>query len=242
MKSYEDTFKIEQLKLNGRQTRKQFHSLEKEERFFDLFLQGDPACLELAQEFDDFDDSDLANGDILRSRKNKLIVACAILTRRMINLGINHQEMYLESDSWINLVEEKETEDQLKRLQQALLIHFLGLVQEHLHIHYSETVRRSMLYVRQNLTDDLSLKTIAKAVHVHPNYLSYLFKKETKIGLSEYVSQMRIDEAKIRLRYSPQSIRDIATDLGFSQPSYFTFQFRKTVGMTPTEFRETHLL
>nr|WP_243864247.1 AraC family transcriptional regulator [Alkalibacillus almallahensis] len=99
-----------------------------------------------------------------------------------------------------------------------------------------------MLYVRQNLTDDLSLKTIAKAVHVHPNYLSSLFKKETKIGLSEYVSQMRIDEAKIRLRYSPQSIRDIATDLGFSQPSYFTFQFRKTVGMTPTEFRETHLL
>jgi AraC-like DNA-binding protein len=73
--------------------------------------------------------------------------------------------------------------------------------------------------------------------------LSFLFKKEVGITVSEYIQQTKIDEVKKLLAYSKTPISEICSLLNFNDQSYFTKVFKKVVGITPKQYRERyHLL
>nr|WP_083442866.1 AraC family transcriptional regulator [Paenibacillus sp. IHB B 3415] len=81
-------------------------------------------------------------------------------------------------------------------------------------------------------------KTIARTVGLSPKYLSALFKKEVGLTVSEYIQQMKSDEAKKLLAYSKTPISEICTLLSFNDQSYFTKVFKKVTGVTPKFYRE----
>lgn len=82
------------------------------------------------------------------------------------------------------------------------------------------------------------MQTVAAHVHVTPNYLSNLFKKETGTGLTNYVAQLRIEEAKLLLQRSRLRMTEIAERVGFDNSSYFTVVFKQMTGESPREFRK----
>jgi two-component system response regulator YesN len=67
--------------------------------------------------------------------------------------------------------------------------------------------------------------------------LSVLFKKEMGETITEYINRVRIDKAKKMLQQVNFKIYDIAQELGYQNPSYFAFQFKKSTGYTPAEYR-----
>jgi AraC-like DNA-binding protein len=81
-----------------------------------------------------------------------------------------------------------------------------------------------------------TVKYIAKELHLSPNYLSDLLKKETGLTTLEHIHKALTTEAKRRLLIPEQSISAVAYDLGFEYPQYFTRLFKKQTGMTPKEF------
>lgn len=93
-------------------------------------------------------------------------------------------------------------------------------------------------YIHQNLSENLSLETLSKHVHVTPSYLSRLFKKDTGISLSTYISQKRIEKAK-NLLASAYRITDISGMVGFESSKYFSQVFKKETGQTPKEYRQS---
>ncbi|CAH1194489.1 HTH-type transcriptional activator RhaR [Paenibacillus auburnensis] len=85
---------------------------------------------------------------------------------------------------------------------------------------------------------DLSVKTIADHVYLHPVYLSKVYKAETGEGLGDYIIRMRMERALYLLKNTNKKIYEITTELGYQNPQYFSKMFKKHYGMTPNEFRD----
>nr|WP_237446585.1 helix-turn-helix transcriptional regulator [Shimazuella alba] len=75
---------------------------------------------------------------------------------------------------------------------------------------------------------------------LNPIYLCQLFKNEVGISLREYIQQQKIEEAKRLLISTSYSLTDICTYLHFTDQSYFTKVFKKFVGITPKQYRNTY--
>ncbi|UPK44939.1 response regulator transcription factor [Paenibacillus pabuli] len=99
-------------------------------------------------------------------------------------------------------------------------------------------VPRVLQYIEMNYSTNCTLQAAAANVHVTPNYLSHLFKKEIGHGFSQYVSKRRVEKAKLLLHSTRQSMADIAEQTGFDNSSYFTTVFKQMTGLSPREFRK----
>ena len=85
-----------------------------------------------------------------------------------------------------------------------------------------------------------SVKYCAEQLHLSANYLSDLLKKETGKNGTEHIQYCVIEKAKDRLLSSTISVSEIAYDLGFEYPQYFSKLFKKNTGMTPAEYRSSN--
>ncbi len=82
-----------------------------------------------------------------------------------------------------------------------------------------------------------TVKLLADAVHLSPGYLGDLLKKETGLNAQEHIHLYVIEEAKNILLNSNQSVSEIAFQLGFEYPQYFSRLFKQKTGTTPLEYR-----
>lgn len=82
-----------------------------------------------------------------------------------------------------------------------------------------------------------SVRFLAEKVHLSPNYLSDLLKKETGKSAQDHIHYQLIEEAKTVLLHSNASVSEIAYDLGFEYTQYFSKLFKQKTGLTPSEYR-----
>ena len=99
-------------------------------------------------------------------------------------------------------------------------------------------VSKTIEYVKEHYSQDLSLLELANHVSCSPSYLSRLFKKRTGISLNNFINQTRIVAAKALLQQTELPVSTVAIETGFTDPNYFSRQFRLFVGKSPTEFRQ----
>lgn len=83
-----------------------------------------------------------------------------------------------------------------------------------------------------------SIEYFATKIFLSPNYLSDLLKKETGQSAKDQINMFIIEKAKTRLLTESSSVSEIAYDLGFNYPHYFSRLFKSKTGQTPLEFRQ----
>jgi two-component system response regulator YesN len=93
--------------------------------------------------------------------------------------------------------------------------------------------------VASMLGQDISVKTIADRVYLHPVYLSKVYKAVTGESLGDYIIRMRMEKALYLLKHTNRRIYEITSELGYQNPQYFSKMFKKYYGQTPAEFRES---
>lgn len=93
-------------------------------------------------------------------------------------------------------------------------------------------------YVDDNFSYDLTLSYLADLFHLNETYLSGLFKQNTGVTFSDYVTRLRMDKAAALLKENELKLTDIAILVGYSSPSYFSTAFKKCYGVSPKEYRE----
>ena len=98
-------------------------------------------------------------------------------------------------------------------------------------------VSRVKNYIINHYNSELSVKEIANSVHLNPEYLTRIFKKETGIPLKDYIIECRISTAKDLLVNSSLSVSTIASEVGYHNFSYFAYLFKKLEQVTPREYR-----
>lgn len=99
-------------------------------------------------------------------------------------------------------------------------------------------LRKVQEYIDSNYEkENLSLNEVAGAVGVSANYLSAVFSQSMNRTFVEYVTDKRMEKAKKLLRDTDESSGEIATLVGYKDPHYFSFVFKKTQGISPREYR-----
>jgi two-component system response regulator YesN len=98
-------------------------------------------------------------------------------------------------------------------------------------------VQRAMAYIEQHIGGDVGLQHVAKHVHLHPNHLSEVFKKEAGMTFGDYVTKLKMKRAMEILTGTPAKVSEVAAQVGYEDVKYFSQLFKKTTGRTPSEFR-----
>ncbi|MBY9080633.1 response regulator [Paenibacillus sp. HN-1] len=94
-------------------------------------------------------------------------------------------------------------------------------------------------WISANYSQHAELGTLAGMVYLTPSYLSKLFKQETGLTLTEYITEIRIRKAKQMLRSSPgMKVHKIGAEVGYPDPAYFNKLFKRMVGVTPNEYKK----
>ncbi|SHF39656.1 response regulator transcription factor [Lactonifactor longoviformis] len=106
---------------------------------------------------------------------------------------------------------------------------------------YSKPIQMMKDYVLLHYREPIKLNDMAELVHFHPNYLSELFRKETGMTFSDYLTDCRLDAAKRLLLDLQYNVYDVAELVGIKDTKYFSRIFKKAVGVTPSEYRKLHM-
>ncbi|MFL0269482.1 response regulator [Candidatus Clostridium radicumherbarum] len=105
---------------------------------------------------------------------------------------------------------------------------------------YKELVHRAKEYVKENYkSSEVNINGVCNYLHISPTYFSFIFKKETKTTFINYVTQVRMEAAKELLRTSNLKSFEIAEKVGYSEPNYFSYSFKKKFGQSPSEYRSS---
>lgn len=98
-------------------------------------------------------------------------------------------------------------------------------------------ILRALEFIEDNYASKLSLKDVADALYISPNYLSELFKRITDMTFSDYLLDLRMEKSKVYLADISHKIGDVAELVGFSNARYFSSAFRKKYHITPMDYR-----
>lgn len=98
-------------------------------------------------------------------------------------------------------------------------------------------VRRAKRFIDDHLLEDITLVKVASAIHASPGYLSRVFMKEIGENFIEYTTRNKLEYAQQLLRETSRKVYEIAADLGYTNPHYFSKLFKDRVGISPVEYR-----
>jgi len=101
----------------------------------------------------------------------------------------------------------------------------------------SPAVRRAIHFLEKNLHKKLTLQQIANEASYSPTYFTTLFRKETNYSPLSYFTHLKILKACEFLDYTRMKVKEISFQLGYSDPYYFTRDFKKKMGMSPRQYR-----
>lgn len=94
-----------------------------------------------------------------------------------------------------------------------------------------------MRYMQEHLSEEISLSVLAEVFHLNAQYISQHFKNEIGVGFLAYLTNIRIEKAKKLLLSTSLSVTEISENIGYCDYRVFTKVFKKTEGITPTQFR-----
>lgn len=95
----------------------------------------------------------------------------------------------------------------------------------------------SKAYIQENYTRKLCLAEIADHVHLNSQYFSVRFKQEAGISVTDYITNLRMEHAKLSLRTTTDTVQFIAESAGYPDAHYFSRVFKRLVGLSPMEYR-----
>ncbi len=101
------------------------------------------------------------------------------------------------------------------------------------------TVQAAIDSISQHYARRLTLSSIAAPLYVSPQYLCKLFKKHTGQNLSDYLIEYRMEKARQLLKDPRCKVGEVAAQVGFQDPGYFSGLFKKKCGLTPLEYRNS---
>jgi len=98
-------------------------------------------------------------------------------------------------------------------------------------------IARAKQFISDHQTDDLSLEKVASAVHTSKFYFCKIFKRETGINFTDYLSRVRLERAKNLLLNPNLRVSEIAYEVGFQSLTHFNRVFKRILGRSPTDYR-----
>ncbi len=109
-------------------------------------------------------------------------------------------------------------------------------------LHGGDRLEQVKQYIRAHFHKQLTLEEAAEHVELSPYYVSKLFKDKSGMTFIDYVTEVRIDEAKREMLDASKSLKEICFNVGYKDPNYFSRVFKRKAGLSPSQYREKLLV
>lgn len=104
---------------------------------------------------------------------------------------------------------------------------------------HSPIIVKAVRYISEYYSENITLESTAKHIHVSAAYLSTLFKREIAMSFTSYLSELRIHQSLKLLTETNIDLTTIAYTVGFNSQSYYAKVFKESIGVTPKEYRKS---
>lgn len=178
--------------------------------------------------------------DELRQQKYAAVCLATLLSRAAIRAGLTEEVSFAISDFSCQHIDQMHDIAQIQRCVLTMMTEFCDRVKEVKQTEkYSVVVRKTMDYISVHLHESISLDDLSKHCSLCSRSLSLRFKKETGLGIPDYIHSEKIREAKYMLSHTGYSLSEISCFLNYPSQSYFTQVFKRYTGTTPQLFRNS---
>ena len=177
----------------------------------------------------------------LRNMQNYCIVLNTQLRHSLEGCGIHPYELDHLSNEIGLQIERLTTPETALAFNIYIIEQYCRLVQEQSYQNLSTLTHQAVIYIKNNLNSNLTVKDTAKELSVHPDYLSHQFSKEMGMTFIAFLNQERCKQAASYLKHTSLQIKQISAIVGFNTISYFTKQFTQIYGKTPRDFRNERI-
>lgn len=220
---------------------KHFGIWEAEQNLWRMIREGSPQYKEMLNASSSMSSGMKVDyGDTLRYHKNNSIVLLTICSRASMQGGLSSEIAYNLNDYYAQKIEECQSMADTSKLCSQMMEDYVGRVREsRKNPNISDPIRNCCEYIKGHLSEMISVKTLADRSGYAEYYFSHKFKKEMGISVKEYILQEKIEQAKVMLTSTNESIQKISDSLAFGNRSYFYTCFQKQEGMSPSEYRNT---
>ena len=217
------------------------NSYSQEQAILRIVRKGDTAALHTWMERAPAVRGGILAPEHLRQMKNLFIVTATLCSRAAIRGGLDVDDAFSLSDSYIQNCERLDTPEKITNLQYHMVLEFTERVERlHLGERPGKLAAAVANYVQRHMSENISTEALAQSLFMGRSYLSAKFHRETGVKLNDFILQQKTEEAKRLLRYTDRSAAAIGDYLAFSSPAHFSRVFKKYVGLTPNEYREKH--
>lgn len=177
------------------------------------------------------------NFEIMKMRIIELVV---IISRAAREAGVEARELLgLNYSYFIELNKVKDQDELLYKLNE-ILESFIDKISKSTDREKMVKIFKMREYINLNFTKNIKASDVAKASLLSVSRALHLFKEETGMSFSDYMTKLRIDYAKYLLLNTEFNIEDIASLAGFYDQSHFSKYFKKKERITPFRFRLKH--
>ena len=218
--------------------------LEPELTFYDAIATGDiDAVIENCNKkmFINMEGVGVLSKNPLQNIKYHFVVTAAMIVRYCVHQGMQLEKAYSLSDFYILKADETNNIMDINTLHDEMCIDICRQMKE---IRKQQIISKPIVlcvdYIYSHLHYRITINELAEHLNLSVSYLSKLFKKEMGINVSEYINELKVEQAKNMLQYSDLKIIDISNYLSFSSQSHFIQVFQKITGYTPHKFRQNN--
>ena len=177
--------------------------------------------------------------DPVRNAKNYSIIMNTLLRKASEEGGVHPIHIDRLSSSFAAKIEQAPSLQETLELMKEMFSSYCRLVHKHSVGRYSPIVKKTVIIIDSDISAELSLSTLAKQQSISEGHLATVFKKETGKTLSEFVRDKRMEYAKYLLSTTNLQIQTVAQYCGIMDVQYFSKIFKKQIGKTPREYRES---
>jgi two-component system, response regulator YesN len=171
--------------------------------------------------------------------KNYIFIDLVLATAKFVNeLGGSIDQIIPDLNRIGAILAGIKTIEQIKAQAQEIVFGALAFRDSQATNQYAGMIRQAQEYIVRHYMDaGLALNQVATQVSLSPCHFSAVFSQETGTTFKEYLTEIRIKKAKELLRTTSLRSSEISEQIGYNDPHYFSYVFRKSTRLSPKEFR-----
>lgn len=169
--------------------------------------------------------------------KGRVVELLVWISRSLADIGGHSEDYHLHNAliyAELYAIEDPQT---IRKWVPKVIEHYTAVIKEAERDNTLQSVYTVSEYIQNHFKEKITIEDIAATVHLNGSYTSHLFRKTFGYTITDYITYIRLEHAKMMLADPQSNINDAATESGFSDVSYFSRVFKKIEGVSPREYR-----
>lgn len=176
---------------------------------------------------------------VIKIVRGYFINLSSIVARKLLDNQVPAKKAFAFNYACADMIENKMKDAEFLQFADELIEFYVDFIADRKQPTFKhQTVNKVIMYINDELENDLTVESIASKFHISTSHLSRIFREHVGITLVEYLNVRRVEESQYYLRHTNKSITSISEQFHFCNQSYFTRIFKKYTGVTPKHFRD----